>query len=116
MKQATFPVRVRMSAKALTELHEAEYGSYEDHVHRDGTRIDEYADGKLHCVELIERGKTKTVVYLNDQEELDEFFSQAMTGTWSMYCLGTARRIFRELEEYITDEAKKYCNYGTLGY
>lgn len=116
MKQAEFPIRVRMGAAALTELHSCEYGSYEDHIKQDGTREGEYADGTLHCVEIIERGGHKTVVILKSQDELEEFFAQAMTGTWSMYCLRTAQRIYRELEDYCRPENIRYCNYGTLGY
>lgn len=115
-KQADFPIRVRMSGAALDELHSCETGSYEDHISRDGTREGEYTDGRLHIVELIERGGHKTVVILKTQDELDEFFCAAMTGTFGLYHCGVALRIFDELYEFVSDSRKVRITRGSIGY
>lgn len=127
----TFPIKVRMSSAALQELEECEYGSFEDHIapegqrhHRadiedtseDGSRCGEYADGTLHIVEIIQRSPFKTVVYLENQNEVDEFFGQACTGTFGLYHLGTCLRVYRELLPHVSEKAKAAVNPGTIGY
>jgi len=119
MQQADFPIRVRMNESALYELHGCEYGSYEDHIKYDGTREGEYADGKLHCVELIDRGGHKghkTVVILETQDELDEFFCAAMTGTWGMFCPRVAFRVFDELYDFVSENRKVNISRGSIGH
>lgn len=126
MKTATFPLRVRMSSAALTELHSCEYGSYEDHIHTGEicescgsvttVRDEQYADGRLHIIELIERGAHKTVVILKNQIELDEFYCAALTGTFGLYHCGVALRIFDELHEYVSSDRSVHITRGSIGY
>lgn len=112
----TYPVKVKMSRAAMDELHSCEYGSYEDHVHADDSREEPYDDGTLHIVELIERSPFKTVVYLENQTEVDEFFGQACTGTFGLYHVNVCLRIYRELLPHVSDKAKAAVNPGTIGY
>lgn len=112
----TYPVKVKMSRAAMDELHSCEYGSYEDHVHADDSREEPYDDGTLHIVELIERSPFKTVVYLENQTEVDEFFGQASTGTFGLYHVNVCLRIYRELLPHVSDKAKAAVNPGTIGY
>lgn len=115
LKPATFPVKVKMRSKYLDELRECEYGSYEDNI-RDDERLGEYADGRLHIVEIIERGG-KTVVTLRDQKELDEFFGSATSGTFGLYHPAVCLRIFKELIEHISDEVPEWLrSAGHIGY
>lgn len=112
----TYPVKIKMRSSALTELHSCEYGSYEDHIRADDSREEPYADGTLHIVELIDRSPYKTVVYLENQAEVDEFFGQACTGTWGLYCLGTALRIHDQLLPLVSEQAAKAVNRSSIGY
>lgn len=99
-----FPITVRMAREALQELHSCEYGSYEDNVgYRGDERQGEYADGTLHIVELIERSPFKTVVRLENQAEVDEFFAQAVSGTFGLYHPGVCQRIYDELLPHVSD-------------
>lgn len=111
-----FPLKIKMGAAALQELHSCEYGSYEDHIHRDGSREGEYADGRLHIVEIIDRSPFKTRVEVRSQQELDEFISSALTGTFGLYCLGTCRRLFNQYHKHCTPERVQNIRYGSLGY
>lgn len=140
-----FPVKVKMSRTAMDELHSCEYGSYEDHIvnaqckHCKGIgkfpcyggdqpcpkckgakhvveRRDPYDDGTLHIVEILERSPYKTVVYLENQAEVDEFFGQALTGTFGLYHLNTALRLYRELLPHVSVEAAKAVRPGSIGY
>lgn len=111
-----FPIRVRMSKGALEELHSCEYGSYEDHVHADDSREEPYDDGTLHIVEIIERSPYKTVVQLENQAEVDEFFGQALTGTFGLYHVNIALRLYRELLPHVSEKAKASVNPGSIGY
>lgn len=131
---SNFPIKVKMKAAILQELHSCEYGSYEDHVERsgnrhwmvdsyedhevseDGSRCGRYADGTLHIVEIIERSPHKTVVYLENQDEVDEFFGQALTGTFGLHHLQTALRLYRELVPHVSEAARKMVNPGNIGY
>ena len=104
-----YPVKVTMSSKAMTELRECEYGSYEDNVGYAGDeRQGEYADGTLHIVELIDRSPHKTVVYLQSQAEVDEFFAQAVSGTFGLYCPGVCQRIYDELLPLVSDAVPEW--------
>jgi hypothetical protein len=109
MSDSTFPFKFRISAFALRELIECEFGSYEDHIEwqrgADGKREPPYDDGRLHCVEICERYKTQIV--MNDQWELDEVFRQACTGTWSIYCNGTAQRLYDTLRPLASERAQR---------
>jgi len=100
----SYPVKIQMSEKAKDELHRCEYGSYEDHILRDGSRLDRYADGRLHIVELIERSPYKTVVYLENEEEVYEFWVQSCTGVFGLHHCGVCMRIFDELEPLISED------------
>jgi hypothetical protein len=111
-----YPVKVKMGRAAMDELHSCEYGSYEDHVHADDSREEPYDDGTLHIVELIERSPHKTVVYLENQAEVDEFFGQACTGTFGLYHLNICLRIYKELLPHVSAKAKAAVNPGTIGY
>lgn len=133
--------KIRMPSAALLELLDCEYGSYEDHI-RDvqcdrcmgsgercmrtcglckgkGTvveRLEPYDKGALHLVEIVERSKHKTVVYLHTQEEVDEFFVQACTGTFGMRRKGICLRIHDLLELLASEQARKLVNRGNIGY
>lgn len=96
----TYPVKVKMKAAVLGELHSCEYGSYEDNC-REGERTEGYDKGELHIVELIERSPHKTVVYLEDEAEVTEFFVQAVSGTFGLYHLGTCLRLWNELSPLV---------------
>ena len=111
-----YPIRVRMSSAALAELHSCEYGSYEDHIHADDSREEPYDDGTLHIVEIIERSPYKTVVQLENQDEVDEFFGQACTGTFGLYHVNICLRIYRELLPHVSEKAAAAVNPGTIGY
>lgn len=105
-------VSIRMSAAALAELHSCEFGSYEDSFSHDddndiNARVDEYADGTLHIVELIERS-AKTVVHLFNQKEVDEFFGQTCSGTFSLYHPGVCLRVYNELLPHISDAVPEW--------
>lgn len=124
----TFPIKIRMSANALKELHSCEYGSYEDHIKSDGAigerregeygirEFGDHGDYPLHIVEIIERSKYKTVVEIRKQQELDEFISASLTGTFGLYCLGTCRRLYKSYIDSCTPERVRWVSYGTLGY
>lgn len=103
---ASFPITVRMPAAALQELHSCEYGSYEDNIGDE--RQDEYADGTLHIVEIIERSPFKTVIRLENQAEVDEFFAMAMSGTFSLAHPGICLRIYRELLPLVSDAVPEW--------
>jgi len=105
-----------MSAAALEELHSCEYGSYEDHVHADDSREEPYADGTLHIVEIIERSPFKTVVELRSQDEVDEFFGQALTGTFGLYHCGIALRLYDELLPLVSERAAAAVSKSSIGY
>lgn len=136
---------VRMTARTKHELEGAEYGSYEDHIHdevcpqckRSGkvgegederpcplckgrglvaVREEPYNDGSLHIVEMLRRTKAKDRVYLHGKEEIERFFESAMSGTFGIYCLGPARRIYKELLPYVSNEVKRRNPYHLLGY
>lgn len=127
-----FPVKVRMSSAALSELHACEFGSYEDHIaepgtrhsradiedsNEDGSRCGEYADGRLHIIELIDRSPYKTIVLLNNQAEVDEFFAQAVSGTFGMYHPGVCQRVFDELSDLVSDDVPQWIrNSPRIGY
>lgn len=111
-----YPIRVRMSSAAMDELHSCEYGSYEDHIHGDDSRDEPYDDGKLHIVELIERSPYKTVVQLENQDEVDEFFGQACTGTFGLYFLGTCLRIYNQLLPLVSESVAKDIKRYSIGY
>ena len=112
---SNFPVKIKMRSSVLTELHSCEYGSYEDHIH-DDSRDAPYDDGTLHIVELIERSPHRTVVYLQNQAEADEFFGQACTGTWGLYCLSAALRLYDQLLPLVSEQAAKAVNRSSIGY
>ena len=112
----TYPVKIKMRSDALQELHSCEYGSYEDHVHADDSREEPYDDGTLHIVELIERSPFKTVVYLENQDEVDEFFGQACTGTFGLYYLKTCLRIHDQLLPLVSEQAAKMVSRSSIGY
>lgn len=112
----TYPVKVKMRRSAMDELHSCEYGSYEDHVHADDSREEPYDDGTLHIVELIERSPHKTVVYLENQAEVDEFFGQACTGTFGLYHTNICLRIYDELLPLVSEAAANAVNRGSIGY
>lgn len=112
----TFPVKVKMRREAMDELHSCEYGSYEDHIHADDSREEPYADGTLHIVELLERSPFKTVVYLENQEEVDEFFGQACTGTFGLYFRGTCLRIYDQLLPLVSEQAAKMVSRSSIGF
>lgn len=107
---------IRMGRAAFDELHSCEYGSYEDSICSTDGRIDEYADGDLHIVEILERSPFKTVCHLYSQHEVDEFFGQCCTGTFGLYHAGICFRVFDQLEPLVTDAARKMVNRGTIGY
>ena len=127
-READFPVRVRMGAAALSELTECEYGSYEDHIHSDGAigeiregeygerEFGDHGDYRRHIVELIERGGHKTVVILKNQDELDEFFVQSMTGTWGLTHERTAVRVFDELTDFVSPYKRHNISRGSIGF
>lgn len=112
----TYPVKIKMRSDALSELHSCEFGSYEDHIHADDSREAPYDDGTLHIIELIDRSPFKTVVYLEDQAEVEEFFGQACTGTFGLYFPGTCLRIYDELVPLVSEEAAKMVNRSSIGY
>ena len=115
-----FPIKVRMSAAALSELRECEYGSYEDHIHSDGDigeiREEEYGkrefgdhgDYLLHIVEIIDRSPYKTVVELRNQHEVDEFFAQTGSGTFSLHHPRICLRIYDELLPLVSDNVPEW--------
>ncbi len=107
---------IKMSRAAFDELHSCEYGSYEDNICGEDGRLDEYADGSLHIVEILERSPFKTVCHLYSQHEVDEFFGQCCTGTFGLYHLGVCIRVFDELEPLVSEQARKMVNRGTIGY
>ena len=110
----TFPIKIKMRGEHLEELRECEWGSYEDNIRDE--RLGEYADGRLHIVEIIQRGG-RTVVELRNQHEVDEFFAQATSGTFGLYHPGVCRRIFNELLPHISDEVPKWLrSSGHIGY
>lgn len=110
-----FPIKLRFKRHHLEELHSCEYGSYEDNI-RDDERLGEYADGRLHIVEIIDRGG-KTVVELRDQQELDEFFGQATSGTFGLYHPLVCLRIFNQLRPHISDEVPDWLrSSGHIGH
>jgi len=127
------------------ELLSCEWGSYEDHIRmadcptcggagRYGTcsppdscivcggegkvekREEPYDKGRLHIVELIERDKSKSRVYLKTEEEVNEFFVHACTGTFGLYHLSTLKRIYKELAPYVDAKTKARVPEGSLGY
>ena len=104
MTDAKFPRRFRCSADALGELALCETGSYEDHILGD-VRLGEYADGKLHIVEILER--FRTVIVMENQAELDEVFAQAVSGTWSLRCPQSCQRLYDELGDYVSPAVKE---------
>jgi hypothetical protein len=111
----TYPIKVRMKKHHLQELHDCEYGSYEDHI-KDDERLEEYADGRLHIVEIIERSG-KTVVELRDQNEVDEFFAQATSGTFGLYHPLVCLRVFNQLHQHISDAVPEWLrSSGHIGY
>ncbi len=112
----TYPVKIKMRSSALEELHSCEYGSYEDHIHADDSRDTPYDDGTLHIVELIDRSPFKTVVYLENQAEVDEFFGQACTGTFGLYYLGTCLRIYNQLLPLVSESVAKSIKRYSIGY
>jgi hypothetical protein len=101
-----------MNTAALQELHSCEYGSFEDNILHDATRLNEYADGLLHIVEIIERSPWRTRVDLQNQDEVDEFFAQTVTGTFGLYCPGIGQRIFDELEPLCSDKVPAWIRRG----
>jgi RecJ-like exonuclease len=138
-------IRVVMRPHILQELHDCEYGSYEDHVvdlkckpcegfgkvvvrgvrgtcaacNGKGTvltRLEPYDKGRLHIVELIERSPYKSLVELQTEEEINEFFVQACTGTFGIYHLRTLQRIYKQLEPFVDVATKGRVSYGSLGY
>lgn len=111
-----YPIRVRMSAKAMSELENCEYGSYEDHIHSDGTREEPYDDGSLHIVELIQRSPSKSYVDLQDQREVDEFFGQACTGTFGLYHPRICLRIYDELRPHASEKVAEAVSRYSIGY
>ncbi len=109
-------VTFRASAQSLSELEQCEYGSYEDHI-LDDERLGEYADGRLHIVEILARtGKGSIKMY--NQAEIDEVFTQAVTGTWSLRCPRQTQRLYDELKELVSDEVKATWAYTSpsIGY
>lgn len=111
-KNFVYPITVKMSSKAMGELHSCEYGSYEDHIDWrmiDGKlhRAEPYHEGLLHIVEIIERDKRKTKCELRSQEEVDEFIVQMSTGTFSIYHPRVATRLYEELFPYASEEARE---------
>jgi len=122
------------------ELHSCEYGSYEDHIVNEqcgvckdfgptptpcpsckGTgsvvkRLEPYDKGRLHIVELLERDTSKTRVYLDTEEEINEFFVQAFTGTFGMYHLGVAERLYKQLAPFVDAATRGRIPIGNLGY
>lgn len=126
IEQASFPVKLRFKAAHLEELHNCEFGSYEDNIQTDDIgglkRLPPYnkvkADGSLylHIVEIIERSG-KTVVELRDQQELDEFFGSATSGTFGLYHPRVCMRIFHSLIKHISDDVPKWLrSAGHIGY
>ncbi len=101
-----FPVRVRLTPMAISELINCEYGSYEDHILADGTRLEHYADGSLHAVEIAQR--FKTFIEMRDQYEIDEILGQSATGTWSMYHLHSAMKLYDALIPLASPKAQKW--------
>ena len=115
LEQATFPVKLRFKRHHLEELHSCEYGSFEDNI-RDNERLNDYADGRLHIVEIIERGGA-TFVELRDQKELDEFFAQSTSGTFGLYHPRVCLRIFHSLIKHISDDVPEWLrSAGHIGY
>lgn len=121
-----FPIKFVAAPAILQELHSCEFGSYEDHIVNDSNggvkRLEPYnhiyEDGniRLHCVEIIERSKNKAVIEMRSQEEVDEVYGQALTGTFGLYHLRTALRLYKELEPYVSDAARKSVNVSSIGY
>lgn len=107
---------IRMRRRAFDELHSCEYGSYEDSICGTDGRIDQYADGSLHIVEILERSPFVSVCHLYTQHEIDEFFGQCCTGTFGLYHAAICFRIFDQLEPLVSDDAKKMVNRATIGY
>jgi len=111
---ADYPVKVKMRRSILEELHGCEYGSYEDNC-KEGERTEGYDKGELHIVELIERSPHKTVVYLENEAEVTEFFVQAVSGTFGLYCLGTCLRLWDELSPLVKPEIAARYPRGMCG-
>jgi len=99
---------VRMSADALAELRECEWGSYEDH--------EQTPRACLHIVELIDRSPFKSVVHLYSQAEIDEFFEAACTGTFGLYRRKTCLRIFYQLRPLASTELQSRIKGGSIGF
>lgn len=109
-------MKVRMSSSALAELEGCEYGSFEDHVGRDGKREPPYDKGRLHIVELIQRSPFKTVVELRSQAEIEEFFSQACTGTFGLHCTKACQRVWDQLAPLVSESVRAKVPRGMIGY
>jgi len=103
-------------AAVKSELEACEYGSYEDHIKADGTREEPYDTGRLHLVELLQRDKRKTQVYLQTSAEIQEFFRGACTGTFGLYHLRTLQRIYKQLAPFVDADTLGRIPYRTLGH
>lgn len=135
-------ITVDLKRKAIKEELEAcEWGSYEDHIvdhtcdrcsgkasvgtkdcrHCKGTgvvtqRLEEFADGSLHIVELLLRDKSKTKCELRNSKEVQQFFEAMCSGTFGLYHLRTLKRIRKELQHYVSQEVWDRYPEGSLGY
>ena len=137
MNIAEKKVKITMTSSSWDELESCEYGSYEDHIaaegqaHHlvasgtyvkgvdasdDGSRVSPYHDGRLHIVELIQRRGTKHSLELCGQQEIDEFFGAACTGTFGLYKLRVLQRIYRQLFPLVTEERRQFVHYRSLGF
>lgn len=87
-----------------------------DGVGLEETRQEPYDKGRLHIVELLERDKRKSRVCLQTEEEVNEFFVQACTGTFGLYHLSTLRRIYKQLAPFVDARTKARVTYGSLGH
>lgn len=107
---------VRMSRAAFDELHSCEYGSFEDNICGEHDRLDQYKDGSLHIVEIIDNSPFATLCHLYTQHEIDEFFGSCCTGTFGLHHANICFRIFDQLEPLVSEQARKMVNRGTIGY
>ena len=100
-----FPYRIRIKKDALQELRSSEYGSYEDHCN--GRRATMIYRTSRHIVEMIDESPFQSVVVVENQDELDEFYVAACSGTWGLHCPRIAVQTLQRIADDVTPEHVK---------